>query len=89
MPGQGHGAERYRQCPGGTAAPRSWSPPPRGPVRGFVRFRDACLCQQRHVDMSWGQPAPSWRVPPSSIGRSREMEDRAALIQAFGGKWLK
>ena len=35
MPGQGRGAERGRQCPGGTAAPSSWSPPPGGARAGL------------------------------------------------------
>ena len=58
-----------------------------GPQRGFV-------CQRRlpvsavSCGRGLGQAAPSWRVPPSSIGRSWEMEDRAALIQAFGGNGL-
>lgn len=90
MPGQGHGGVEALPVSWGNGSPPVLEPaPPGGPVRGFVCFRDACLCQQRCVDMSWGQPAPSWRVPPSSIGRSREMEDGAALIQAFGGKCLK
>lgn len=60
------------------------APPRRVPVRAALLQR-CCLCQQRCVDMSWGQPAPSLaEVPPSSIGRSREMEDGAALIQALG-----
>lgn len=36
------GAERHCQCLGGMAAPRSWSPPPRGPRAG-LRLLQRCL----------------------------------------------
>ena len=44
MPGQGRGAERRRQCPGGTAAPSSWSPPPWGARGGALSVSEKTVC---------------------------------------------
>lgn len=44
MPGQGLGAERRRQCPGETAAPSSWSPPPWGARGGASSMSEKTVC---------------------------------------------
>lgn len=87
MPGQGPRGRRHCQCLG------EWQPPspgacPRGPVRGFCLLPEMPALSAALCGHELGQPALSWRVPPSSIGRSRD-GGRAALIQAFGGKCLK
>lgn len=89
MPGQGRGAERHRQGPGGTAAPSSWSPTPGGACAGLRLLQRRLSVSAASCERELGAARPLAAVPPSSIGRSREMEDPAALIQAFRGKWLK